>query len=58
MWSLATRLLFILMASSLGLARLLRGSQSRFFNSSMATFKEMAVLLLTQDNYKATGLGP
>lgn len=46
------------MASSLGLARLLRGSQSRFFNSSMATFKEMAVLLLTQDNYKATGLGP
>eukprot|EP00434_Breviolum_minutum_P041301 symbB.v1.2.036742.t1/scaffold5256.1/size29320/2 len=45
-------LLFILMASSLGLARLLRGSQSQYFNSSVATFKEMAVLLLTQDNYK------
>ncbi|CAK8986306.1 Two pore calcium channel protein 1A (Voltage-dependent calcium channel protein TPC1A) (NtTPC1A) [Durusdinium trenchii] len=45
-------LLFILMASSLGLARLLRGSSSRYFNSSIATFKEMAVLLLTQDNYK------
>ena len=46
---LSLRLLFILMASSFGLARLLRGSGSQYFNSSVATFKEMAVLLLTQD---------
>ena len=46
---LLSRLLFILMASSFGLARLLRGSGSQYFNSSVATFKEMAVLLLTQD---------
>lgn len=54
------RLLFILMASSLGLARLLRGSQSQYFNSSVATFKEIAVLLLTQDRptEHTTGLNP
>ncbi|CAE7201289.1 TPC1 [Symbiodinium natans] len=47
-----TLLLFILTASSLGMARLLRGSGTRHFTSSLATFQEMAVLLLTQDNYK------
>lgn len=45
-------LLFILTASSLGMARLLRGSGTRYFTSSLATFQEMAILLLTQDNYK------
>ncbi|CAJ1363590.1 unnamed protein product [Effrenium voratum] len=45
-------LLFILTTCSLGLARLLRGSATQYFQSSASTFKEMAVLLLTQDNYK------
>ena len=31
------------------MARLLRGSGTRYFTSSLATFQEMAILLLTQE---------
>ena len=48
--SVSLRLLFILTASSLGMARLLRGSGTRYFTSSLATFQEMAILLLTQEH--------
>jgi len=45
-------LVFLLLVSALAMARLLRGTGSHHFSSSAAAFRELGILLLTQDNYQ------
>jgi len=44
-------LLFLLLATAVSITRLLRNTESTHFTSTLGTFKELAVLLFTCDNY-------
>ncbi|CAE8587113.1 unnamed protein product, partial [Polarella glacialis] len=46
-------LLFLLLTSALAMARFLRGTGTEHFSSSVGAFRELSVLLLTQDNYQS-----
>lgn len=48
-----TLLLFVLVATALAMARVMRGTNTTHFRSSAAAFQELGILLLTQDNYQA-----
>jgi len=48
-----TLLLFVLVATALAMARVMRGTKTTYFGSSAAAFRELGILLLTQDNYQA-----
>eukprot|EP00930_Biecheleria_cincta_P045611 TRINITY_DN31437_c0_g1_i1.p1 TRINITY_DN31437_c0_g1~~TRINITY_DN31437_c0_g1_i1.p1 ORF type:complete len:878 (-),score=166.64 TRINITY_DN31437_c0_g1_i1:67-2700(-) len=48
-----TLLLFVLVATALAMARVMRGTNTTYFRSSAAALLELGILLLTQDNYQA-----